>query len=224
MLDQKPMRIRCLGGFSVIWVTNLWISPVKIRIFCPRTTKFGRKLDSQLPSLISLFIFVWSISFRSKSKEQLNERRAGLSISSLFSHDNLKNANWRKNIFENIYNIHALALCIGWTSSSRGIRIAMKVNCQVQKKDFTTTWMAHLKNVLRATKSHRWCQHYEAYSDMNGTCPTHLLNIRKNCPLAHLMQLNFHILSKMTWKRSLYSILCNGLPFLYQVIFQNLFI
>ena len=37
-------------------------------------------LDSQLPSLISLFIFVWSISeaFRSKSKEQLNERRAGL--------------------------------------------------------------------------------------------------------------------------------------------------
>ena len=39
-------------------------------------------LDSQLPSLISLFIFVRSISevsFRSKSKEQLNERRAGLS-------------------------------------------------------------------------------------------------------------------------------------------------
>ena len=41
----------------------------------------GSRLDSQLPSLISLFIFVWSISeaFRSKSKEQLNERRAGLS-------------------------------------------------------------------------------------------------------------------------------------------------
>ena len=135
-------------------------------------------------------------------------------VSSLFSHNNLKNANWRKNIFENMY------LCLGllhWMnkalSSSRGIRIAMKVNCQVQKKDFTTTWMAPLKNVLRATKSHRWCQYYEAYSDMNGTCPTHLLNIRKNCPLAHLMQLNFHILSKMTWKRSLYSILCNGLLF-----------
>ena len=135
-------------------------------------------------------------------------------VSSLFSHNNLKNANWRKNIFENMY------LCLGllhWMnkalSSSRGIRIAVKVNCQVQKKDFTTTWMAPLKNVLRATKSHRWCQYYEAYSDMNGTCPTHLLNIRKNCPPAHLMQLNFHILSRMTWKWSLYFILCNGLLF-----------
>ena len=41
MPDQKPMRARCLGGFSCIWVTKLLISPVKIRIFCPRTTKFG---------------------------------------------------------------------------------------------------------------------------------------------------------------------------------------
>ena len=27
-----------------MWVTKLLISPVKIRIFCPRTTKFGPKL------------------------------------------------------------------------------------------------------------------------------------------------------------------------------------
>merc|ERR1712223_2354985 len=42
--DQKPMRTRCLGGFSVMWVTKLLTSPVKIRIFCPKTSKFGPKL------------------------------------------------------------------------------------------------------------------------------------------------------------------------------------
>ena len=42
--DQKPMTTRCLGGFSVMWVTKLLISPIKMRIFCPRTTKFGPKL------------------------------------------------------------------------------------------------------------------------------------------------------------------------------------
>ena len=39
-----PMQTRCLGGFSVMWVTKLLLSPVKIRIFCPRMTKFGLKL------------------------------------------------------------------------------------------------------------------------------------------------------------------------------------
>ena len=29
---------------SVMWVTKLLISPVKKRIFCPKTTKFGPKL------------------------------------------------------------------------------------------------------------------------------------------------------------------------------------
>ena len=38
------MQRRCLSGFSVRWVTNHLISPVKIRIFCPKTTKFGPKL------------------------------------------------------------------------------------------------------------------------------------------------------------------------------------
>ena len=33
-----------------MWVTKLLISPVKIRIFCPRTTKFGPKL-AFLPGL-----------------------------------------------------------------------------------------------------------------------------------------------------------------------------
>ena len=44
MSDQKPMWTRCLGGFSVMWVTKLLISQVKKRIFCPKTTKFGPKL------------------------------------------------------------------------------------------------------------------------------------------------------------------------------------
>ena len=44
MPDQKTMWTRCLGGFSVMWVTKLLISPVKKRIFCPKTTKFGPKL------------------------------------------------------------------------------------------------------------------------------------------------------------------------------------
>merc|ERR1711952_636447 len=44
MPDQKTMRTRCLGGFSVMWVTKLLIFPVEIRIFCPKTTKFGPKL------------------------------------------------------------------------------------------------------------------------------------------------------------------------------------
>ena len=35
---------RCLGGFSVTWVTKLLISPVNKRIFCPKTSKFGPKL------------------------------------------------------------------------------------------------------------------------------------------------------------------------------------
>ena len=44
MPDQKTMWTRCLGGFSVMWVTKLLISEVKKRIFCPKTTKFGPKL------------------------------------------------------------------------------------------------------------------------------------------------------------------------------------
>ena len=44
MRDQKPMWTRCLGGFSVKWVTKLLISPLKKGIFCPKTSKFGLKL------------------------------------------------------------------------------------------------------------------------------------------------------------------------------------
>ena len=44
MPNQKPMWTRCLGWFSVMWVTKLMIFPVEIRIFCPKTTKFGPKL------------------------------------------------------------------------------------------------------------------------------------------------------------------------------------
>ena len=44
MPDSKTMWTRCLGGFSFMWVTKLLISPVKKRIFCPKTTKFGPEL------------------------------------------------------------------------------------------------------------------------------------------------------------------------------------
>ena len=37
-----------------MWVTKLLISPVKIRIFCPKTTKFGPKL-AFLPGLAGSF-------------------------------------------------------------------------------------------------------------------------------------------------------------------------
>ena len=40
----KKIRTRCLSGFSVMWVTKLLIFPVKKRIFCPKTTKFGHKI------------------------------------------------------------------------------------------------------------------------------------------------------------------------------------
>ena len=36
MPDQKPMWTRCLGGFSVMWVTKLLISPVKTGFFAQK--------------------------------------------------------------------------------------------------------------------------------------------------------------------------------------------
>merc|ERR1712240_696887 len=46
---QKTIRTRCLGGFSVMWVTKLLISPVKKKDFLPKNdqkcqfwAKFGR--------------------------------------------------------------------------------------------------------------------------------------------------------------------------------------
>ena len=37
MPDQKTMRTRCLGGFSVMWVPKLLLYPIKIGIFGPKT-------------------------------------------------------------------------------------------------------------------------------------------------------------------------------------------
>ena len=54
MPNQKPMRTTCLGGVSVMWGTKLLISPVKIRIFCPKTSKFGLKF-AFLPGLAGSF-------------------------------------------------------------------------------------------------------------------------------------------------------------------------
>ena len=41
---KKTMQTSCLGGFFVIWVPKLLLTPVKIRIFGPKTAKFGLKL------------------------------------------------------------------------------------------------------------------------------------------------------------------------------------
>ena len=41
MPDQKTMQTSCLGGFSIMWVPKLLLTPVKIRIFGPSTAKFG---------------------------------------------------------------------------------------------------------------------------------------------------------------------------------------
>ena len=35
------MQTRCLGGFSVMWVTKMLIYPVKIRIFCQIWPEIG---------------------------------------------------------------------------------------------------------------------------------------------------------------------------------------
>ena len=42
MSNQKPMWTRCLGGFSVMWVTKLLISPVKKGFFAQRRPNLAR--------------------------------------------------------------------------------------------------------------------------------------------------------------------------------------
>ena len=44
MANQKTMRARCLGGFSIMLVTKCLISLVKIRIFFQKRQKLGPKL------------------------------------------------------------------------------------------------------------------------------------------------------------------------------------
>ena len=43
MPDQKPMRTRCLSGFSVMWVTKLLISPGKIEYFAQKSPILAQK-------------------------------------------------------------------------------------------------------------------------------------------------------------------------------------
>ena len=37
------MRTSCLGGFPIIWVPELLLTPLKNRIFGPKMAKFGSK-------------------------------------------------------------------------------------------------------------------------------------------------------------------------------------
>ena len=43
MPDQKTMGTSCPGGFSIMWVLKLLLTPIKIRIFGPKMAKFGPK-------------------------------------------------------------------------------------------------------------------------------------------------------------------------------------
>ena len=43
MPDQKTMRTSCLCGFFIMWVPKRLLAPIKIRIFGPKTAKFGPK-------------------------------------------------------------------------------------------------------------------------------------------------------------------------------------
>ena len=44
MPDQKTMRRRCPGGFSVMWVTKRLISPVKKRDLLPKNDQIWPKI------------------------------------------------------------------------------------------------------------------------------------------------------------------------------------
>ena len=55
MPDQKPMQAMFLGGFSVMWVTKLLISPGKIRIFLLKIgifVNFGPGLAGSFSALL----------------------------------------------------------------------------------------------------------------------------------------------------------------------------
>ena len=105
--DQKMMQTRCLGSFSVTWVPQLWLCPVRIRIFGPKMPNLVQNMHfwsfwakywhfwptfySDLTQTNDIWLgisthfcrevgyVVNTRFFRIKSKEQLNERRAGLS-------------------------------------------------------------------------------------------------------------------------------------------------
>ena len=44
MPEQNSMQTRCLGGFSVMWVTKLLISPVKKKDFLPKNDQIWPKI------------------------------------------------------------------------------------------------------------------------------------------------------------------------------------
>ena len=62
MADKKTMRIRCLGGVPVMWVSKLLLSPVRIKIFAkndqiwPNIGFFGHFGPGLAASLGALFV------------------------------------------------------------------------------------------------------------------------------------------------------------------------
>ena len=54
MPDKNTMQTRCLCVFSGIWVPKLLLSPVRIRIFCPKRLKGWLAIAKLIP--LSLFI------------------------------------------------------------------------------------------------------------------------------------------------------------------------
>ena len=82
MADQKTMRTRCLGGFSVMWVTKRLISPAKIRTFCSRMAKFCHFLHilfnaqpktnvNKVPGWVFRYVGNKTFDFSSKKKDFL---------------------------------------------------------------------------------------------------------------------------------------------------------
>ena len=50
MPEQKTMRTSCLGGFSIMWVPKLLLTPLKIRILAPNIQILGSKKHIFAPS------------------------------------------------------------------------------------------------------------------------------------------------------------------------------
>ena len=68
--DHKTMRTRCLGGFSVMWVAKLLLPLKKIRIFGPKTAKFGSKLA--FLAKYGHFWPIWSIARPKNNGDKLS--------------------------------------------------------------------------------------------------------------------------------------------------------
>ena len=102
-----------------MWVTKLLISLVKIRIFCPRMTKFGPKL-AFLPGLAGSFGALLVVVARAVSRKtpiyfifRLLLKIQGWPI-------------WPPLTFDQTLHIHLLSLCAGFYAVSWSMKLDRK--------------------------------------------------------------------------------------------------